>query len=321
MTLLAPNRLLLLVVVLGLAVAYVAVQVRRRPAAVRHPGLALATSVAPRRAGWRRHLAALVGAGAIVTLVVGLARPAYSASVPRKEAVVVLAIDVSGSMGATDVRPTRLAAAVAAAKSFIAAAPPTYRIGLVDFDTAGHTLVTPTTDRDAVAKALDTLKPTTGTAAGEGLGTAVDLITASTGGKATAAAKASAKPYSAVVLLTDGGNTVGRSLATASKEAKAARIPVYTIAYGTDGGTVTIAGKTEAVPSDPAAMAAVATATGGTTFTATSSSELTRVYDQIGTHIGHVVKTMELTTTLAAVAAALVAAAFVATTLWSPRLT
>lgn len=317
MTLLAPSRLWLLLAVGALAAAYVVLQLRRRHRAVRHPGVDVVRSVAPHSAAWRRHLTASALLLAVMSLVLGLARPAYSTDIPRKEAVVVLAIDVSGSMAATDVAPTRLQAAVAAATAFIGAAPDTFKIGLVTFDTAGHTKVAPTTDRSELEAALKALRPTVGTAAGEGLATAVDVVQAAAGG---AAGSTSGTPEGAVVLLTDGASTVGRSLDEASAKAADAQVPVYTIAYGTSSGTVTIRGVTTAVPSDPAAMAAVAEATGGSTYTATSAAQLNQVYDRIGIRISSLPGRIELTIPLAALAAGLLALGFAGTIVWSPRL-
>lgn len=318
MTLLAPDRLWLLAIVVALGLAYATLQRRRRHHGVRHPRVALVAAVAPRRAGWRRHLTAGALLLSVVALVGGLARPAESAVVPRKEAVVMLAVDISASMSATDVAPSRLAAAVTAARHFVDAAPDAYRIGLVSFDVAGHTLVNPTTDHGAVVRALDRLRPIRGTAAGEGLYTALDVIHATT--VADGVVIADDKPYAAVVLLTDGANTVGRSLPAAARAAAHQKVPVFTIAYGTDGGVARVNGKTVPVPADPGAMEAVARISGGKSYTAVTAAQLTGVYDQISSHIGHVTEQVELTVVLAAVAAAALTFGLGTSMLWSPRL-
>src|SRR6478609_6311248 len=209
MTLIAPDRLWLLAAVAGLVIAYVVAQRRHTAPAVRHPDLAMMDSFAPRWAGWRRHLTAFALVLALTALVVGLARPAHAVEVERKEAVVVLALDVSKSMTATDVSPTRLAAAQKAAKEFVSSAPEGYRIGLVTFDAQTHTLASPTTDRAELLAAIDGLQAANGTAAGDGLKTAVDVLEAD----ATATnATTDDGTYRAVILLADGDSSTGTTL-------------------------------------------------------------------------------------------------------------
>ena len=318
MTLIAPDRLWLLLGVAALLVAYVVAQRRHTAPAVRHPDLALMDRVAPRRVAWRRHLTEAALILALTALVVGLARPAHAVTVERKEAVVMLTLDVSKSMSATDVSPTRLAAAQAAAKDFVESAPEGYRIGLVTFDSKTHTLASPTTDRAELLQAIDSLEPGKGTAAGDGLTTAVDVLQADATAKTAAAED---DTYRAIILLADGDNTTGTTLADAAKGAAEAKIPVFTIAYGTDDATIVVDGKTMDAGADTAAIAQVAEATGGTDYTAASSQELTDVYEQIGTTIGTTTEDQELTVPLALLAAGLLALAIVGTTAWTPRLT
>lgn len=320
MTFISPDRLWLLALSVALVVAYVLLQRRSRHKAVRHPDLALVASAAPRHAGWRRHVTAGAVVLATTALVLGLARPARSMEVPRDEAVIVLALDISGSMDATDIAPSRLEAAVAAAKDFVDGAPDAFRIGLVTFDTTGHTIATPTTDKAALAAALDRVETSTDTAAGEGLATALDVVEAATAGTAASSSSSRGEPYSAIVLLADGDSTVGRPLAGVAAEAADANVPVSTIAYGTDAGTVDINGRSVAVPVDEAALAEVATTTGGTAYTAETAGQLEAIYDQIGLRVGTTTEQVELTMPLAAIAALLLAGALIASALWSPRL-
>ena len=266
MTFLAPDKLWLLAAAAALALAYLVLQRRRRHVAVRYPNLELVAAVAPRSAAWRRHVTAGAALAAVVLLLLALARPAVADEVARDEATVVLAIDVSGSMTATDVAPTRLAAAVAAAKDFVENVPDTFDVGLVTFDDAAHVLATPTTDRAVVTQALDRLTRGPGTAAGDGLFAALDTIAEATG-ETVSPGEA---PFAGVVLLADGASTVGRSLDEAAAAAADQHVPVYTIAFGTDQGTVEVDGETVPVPADPAAMSAVADTTGGEMFEATS---------------------------------------------------
>lgn len=318
MTLIAPNRLWLLALVAGLVVVYLVAQRRRTAPAVRHPDLALIDSFAPRWPSWRRHLTAFALVLALTALVVGLARPAHAVEVDRKEAVVMLALDVSKSMTATDVSPTRLAAAQKAAKEFVESAPEGYRIGLVTFDAQTHTLASPTTDRAELLAAIDGLQAANGTAAGDGLNAAVDILEADA---STKTASAGDETYRAVILLADGDSSTGTTLDQAADGAVEAEIPVFTIAYGTDDATIVVDGKTMDAGADPEAIAAVADKTGGADYTASTSEELSSVYDQIGTTIGTQIEHQELTVPLSLLAAALLALAIIGTTAWTPRLT
>jgi Ca-activated chloride channel family protein len=316
MTLLSPAKLWLLLLVAALAVGYVMLQRQRRKRAVRHPDVRLVAAVSGKRASWRRHLVAGALGFAIIALIVGLARPAHSEQVPRDEAVVMLAIDESGSMVATDIAPSRLEAAIAQAKQFIEGAPANYKIGLVGFDDSGHTLAPPTTDHQSVIDALGRLQRGHGTAAGEGLFTALDDIKAATQDSAIT----SDRPYSAVVLLADGANTIGRSLTDAAQAAVDQHVPVFSIAYGTADGTVEVDGRSVAVPSDPQSMAEVAQTTNGQTFTAESGNELASVYSEIGTTIGHITVQKEFVVACAVAALVAMVVALGGSMLWNPRL-
>jgi len=320
MTLLSPAKLWLLVLVVALAVAYVWLQRQRRRRAVRHPDVRLIAAVSGTRASWRRHLVACALGFAMTALVIGLARPAQSEEVPRQEAVVMLVIDETGSMLATDISPSRLEAAIAQAKRFIENAPANYKIGLVGFDDSGHTLAPPTTDHRSVIDALGRLQRGHGTAAGEGLYTALDDIKAATEQNTIT----SDRPYSAVVLLSDGGSDpngpVGRPLRDAAQAAADQHVPVFAIAYGTPDGTVDIDGKVVHVPPDPQAMADLAQTTGGQTFTAESGDELASVYSEIGTTIGHITVQKEFVVACALVALVAMVVALGGSMLWNPRL-
>ncbi|HEY2333193.1 MAG TPA: VWA domain-containing protein, partial [Acidimicrobiales bacterium] len=171
-----PWRLLALVFVVGLTAAYLVLQRRRRKYAVRFTNLDLLDSVAPARAGWRRHVPAAAMAVALVALVISLARPTHDVRIPKDSAVVVLAIDVSASMSATDVSPTRLQAAVAAGSEFVKQMPAGFEVGLVAFDGTARVVRTPTKDHDSVVAALGQLEVGPGTATGDGILAALDSI-------------------------------------------------------------------------------------------------------------------------------------------------
>lgn len=311
MTFLAPERLWLFAVLLVLAAAYVVLRRRRRREAVTFPNALLLSSVMKRRFAWRRHVPAAAAVLALAAGIVGIARPATAEQVPRAGEV-MLAIDISGSMAATDVTPTRLKAAVTAATGFVHDAPPNLRIGLVVFSDRATVLATPTTDRAAVTGALATLRPGPGTAAGEGLYAALHALgpTKTTG----------SKPAAAVVLLADGASTVGRSLADAAQAAKQQGVPVDTVAFGTSHGTVRLGGQTVAVPVETTALHQVATTTGGKFEAAASSQQLRSVYEEVGHGVGFETRYTEFVHLLTGVAVALLLVASALALLWMPRL-
>ena len=320
MTLLSSDRLLLLVLPLVLFVAYLLVQRSRRRVAVRFTSVELLASVAPRRSAWQRHIASGALLVALILLVVAFAQPARVERTPKQRATVVLTLDISGSMVSTDVSPTRIGAAQQAARAFVNALPPGVQVGLVAFASTASVLANPTADRSTVLAAIDGLKPGGGTAT-------ADAIMLALGTAAAVPPGADGKPTpAAIVLMSDGSPTVGRngqspsaSVDTASQAAKQAGVKVDTIAFGTTDGTVVIQGQTIAVPADPAAMAAIASATGGKTFTAQSAGELSSVYRQIGRVIGYDVHRHEITAWFTGIGLVMATLAAIAALLWTQR--
>jgi Ca-activated chloride channel family protein len=236
--------------------------------------------------------------------------------VPREAAVVVLAVDVSASMTATDVSPSRIDAAVAAASDFVDDVPERFQLGLVAFDGTARVLTTPTEDHEAVRAALQRLTPGEGTAAGEGIAAALDAIDASV----EAAGAGGQELPASIVLLSDGATTVGRSVESAAREAADRSVPVTTIAFGTDQGAVVVGGEVVPVPADPEAMAAVADITGGTASEAETAGELHDVYDDIGTRVGSVLEQREIARAFLGAAFVALLAAVAASFVWAPRL-
>ena len=225
MTFLAPSRLWLLVAIAGLAIAYVILQSRRRHYAARFTNLDLLASVAPRRPGWRRHLAAATVALGLVALVVGLARPARDEKVPSDEAVVMLVVDVSASMEATDVAPSRMEAAQAAAARFVEGVPDKFQVGLIAFDESTHVLATPTTDHAAVISAIDNLQTGPGTAGGDALSAALDTVHATLEEASADTSDEGDPPAATIVLVSDGVTTVGQPIEQATAGSRASRHP------------------------------------------------------------------------------------------------
>jgi Ca-activated chloride channel family protein len=284
MTFLSANWLWLLLLVVALLAAYIFVNLRRRQYTVRFTEVSLLASVAPKRPQWyRRHVPAALLLLSLAAMVVGLARPAHSVKVPTERATVMLAIDVSNSMAATDVAPSRLASAKSGAQAFIDRLPTKVHLGLVAFDGEATVLVSPTTDRAAVRTAVNNLQLGPATAIGEAVFACLDAI------KQSSARLTDAKgaPPGRIVLLSDGETTRGRSNSEAAAAATAAKVPVSTIAYGTAGGTLTLQGQTIAVPVNEEALHELANATGGSYHRATSGDQLRSVYANLGSSIGY----------------------------------
>lgn len=285
MSFLHPERLVLLLGVVALAAAYLVVQRRRTTTIERYTNPELHDRLVPNQVGARRHVGAALAMGALALTLVAAAQPTRPERVPREQGVVVLAIDTSLSMNATDISPNRLDAAIAGASSFVDELPPGIEVGLVSFNSAARLLVSPTDDHDAVKASIATLTTNERTATGEAVYTSIDAVKTALTDKGIEVGTDEAP--AAIVLLSDGVETVGRSVSDATQAASDAKIPVSTIAYGTPDGTVTIGGDTIGVPADTVTMEAVADQTGGTYFEATSAGELEDVYADIQTTIGY----------------------------------
>jgi Ca-activated chloride channel family protein len=266
---------------------------RRRRYPVRFPALATLAAVAAPEPRWSRHLPFALFALALAALAVSLARPEKTVQVAVERASVVLVTDISRSMSATDVSPTRLEAARRAALSFLDKVPERLRVGLVTFSDAAQTLQTPTTDHAAVSDALESLQPIAGTATGAGLGTALDDLRIR-GGDTSAR-----RPPAALVLLSDGSATDGAAAYQVAAEARRLRVPIYTVALGTADGTITLQGRTLYVPPDTEALQRIASTSGGQAFRAEDSDQLDAVYDRLGSQIGTKPEKREITTLFA----------------------
>lgn len=315
----APWLFLLLLVVIALAALYVVLQSRRKQYAVRFSNLELLSSVAPKRPGWRRHVPAAVVGASLVFLVVGLAQPVHETQVANESRIVMLAIDVSKSMEATDVSPSRLEAAQSAAEEFTMSLPQGYEVGLVSYSDSAILDVPPTTNHRQVANAISQLKPDGSTASGDAIMTSLQAIKAARAAAGINSDSAAAKS-AAIVLLSDGDQKVGVTLEQASAAAAKAGVPVSTITFGTASGTVTSPeGIVIPVPPNPQAMAAVAQATGGKAFDAASASELSQVYSQIQGDVGVTTEVSQLWQWFVALAFLALLGACVASFIWTNR--
>jgi Ca-activated chloride channel homolog len=306
----SPQRLWLLLAVVALAAVYVVMQRRRSRYAVRFTNLPLLDKVAPVRPGWRRHLPALAFLVMLALLVTAFARPAANAKVPRERATIMVALDVSGSMAATDVEPNRLEAAQRAALAFLDQLPERFNVGLVVFDRNASLLASPSTDRDVLRGQLQGLDLGPGTAIGEAVFTSLDTIA---GFDAQAASN---PPPSRIVLLSDGASNTGRSPAQAAQAAAEAKVPVSTIAYGTPDGQL----NGTPVPVDATTLRGLAETTGGSFYEAASANELRKVYQDIGSSIGYRTERREVSAWFVGIGLIAALAAAAASLTWFSRL-
>jgi Ca-activated chloride channel family protein len=279
----APQRLLILLVIPLLILAYIFASRRKNRRGMRFTNTSMLDVVVPKQSQWRRHLAVALSLLSLITLTAAFARPKTVVDVPRERATVVLVIDASLSMQATDVRPTRLDAAKEAAIEFVNQLPEKYNVSVVSMAGTAAVLVPPTTAHNTVENAIRSIQLQDSTAIGEGIASALSALRQAPKDPNDPDAVAPG----AIVLLTDGKNTVGRAPLQAAGEARAAEVPIYTIAYGTENGYVELEGKREPVPVDHEAMKDIAELTEGRYFAAATAEELKTVYENIGSSVGY----------------------------------
>lgn len=311
---LQPWWLLALLPVAAVVGGYLWRQWRRRSHAISFANLDLLRQIAPTGLGWRRHLAAVAFVLALVALTVGMARPALDRQEPVERATIVLAIDVSLSMDATDVAPSRLQAAQQAAIDFARQLPPTHNLGLVSFARTANVLVAPTTDREQVVRGIESLALAEATATGEAVFTSLEAI------RQVPADGADGPPPARILLLTDGYRTYGRTVDEAAAAAAEANVAVSTVAFGTDSGMVDIGGQFYRVPVDRDSMAQLAETTGGQYYEAESLAELSAVYEDMGSSVGYRIVPYEITQWYLGGALGLALLAGALSLLWTSRL-
>jgi Ca-activated chloride channel homolog len=354
MTFAEPLFLIGLLLVPAALVLYRIVQRRRSRYVVRFTNVDLLGNLVPRTPAWRRHVPPALYLGAIAALVFALARPSMTLAVPREEATIILTMDVSGSMEATDVSPTRLDAAKAAASAFVDRLPAGFKVGLVAFSTSPRTVVEPTTDRTKLHAALDDLQAKGGTALGDAIITSLEAAgldpdnpnataaspaptdssapdastspaPSATPNPSGSAAPGTEKPIVATVLLSDGANSTGEmEPIPAAEKAAALNVPIYAISLGTADGVVTVPDElgqmhTVNVPPDTETLAAIAETTGGRAFTAPTASDLDAIYQSLGSKIGYTSEEREVTQWFAAAGLLLVVTGAGLATLWFNR--
>jgi Ca-activated chloride channel homolog len=281
----SPQWLWLLIGVFALAAVYLVLQLRRRRYVARFSNAGLLASIAPKRPGWRRHLTFATLLLALTVLSVGVARPTAAVRVPREEATVMLALDISLSMQATDVLPTRIDAAKKAAIEFADLLPPKINLGLVAFAKAAEVKVPPTIDRDSFKAAVNSLELRESTAIGDAVEACLDAIRTYS---ASTTVKGSKTPPAQIVLLSDGTSNSGKKPLDAAQDAIKQKVPVATIAFGTPSGTVDLPGEgVQPVPADRTTLHRLANATHGSFHTAVSEQELSAIYKDLGSQIGY----------------------------------
>jgi Ca-activated chloride channel family protein len=329
---------LLFLLIVPLVLAFALWMDRRR---ARYPvaftNLDVLAQVAAKQRSWRRWVPLVLFLLALAAASTALARPRATVSVPANRATVVLLVDVSGSMRAADVRPTRLGAAQAAMGAFADRVPKGVKVGLVSFSTGPNLLVIPTTDRTILHEGIDLLAPEAGTAIGDGLELAVQTVKQSVG---DAPRSKDGKIPGAIVLLSDGAQTRGTLTPLQGADvAKTAGIRVFTVALGTDHGTLGFGpfggyglgggfgpggpgggGRRFPVRPDPATLAAIARETGGQTFRAKSASKVEAIYKQLGASIAHKKQTREVSSWFTGLAALLVLTSLAAARMTGERL-
>jgi Ca-activated chloride channel family protein len=320
-----PGRLLILALPVALVIGYLVLQARRRRYALRFTTVEMLDEVAPDRPGWRRHLTALGLIMAAVVATVAFARPVIAGETLESTKIVVLAIDTSISMEAEDVSPSRIDAAREAATAFLDAVPEGVAVGVVGFDGTARHLVSPTTRIDAVRRviegAIDHGSLGEGTAIGEAVFLGIEAIESSVEAAGEEVAPESGEAAGTVVVLSDGETTMGRSNDEAATAARSAGIPVHTIAFGTDAGTIQDPFNGEIpVPVNEQALAELARQTEGKAMTAVSVEELSQVYEDLGRSVTVEREQVEIGDWFAGAALGLLTLAGVGSLLWFGRL-
>jgi Ca-activated chloride channel homolog len=321
MSFISPALLLGLLLIPAVLVFLVAFNRRRARYPVVYTNLEVLASVAEPRREWRRWLPVAFVLLALATATTALARPRVHQRVPEENATIVLLVDVSGSMRAADVHPSRLDAAVTAMHTFLENVPKRVNVGLVTFSSTADVLTPPTNDHQTVDDVLNYLTPEAATALSGGLETATKLVVRSLRAKGVEHEPGSYLP-AAIVLESDGSQNRGSETpADAARHAKAAGVRVYGVALGTPHGTIEddfgLTRTTIPVPPDPQSVRTIAAITGGKAYTAQTSDRLSEVYKALGSNIGRKDEVREITSWFAAATAVLLGIGVGLSRVWS----
>lgn len=314
-----PLALIALLVVPVLVFVYMSAERRRRAQASRFGTPALLAGIVVARPRLRRHVPFVLLLVALSALILGVARPKATLSVPREEATIMLALDTSFSMAATDVKPSRLKAALAAAASFLDKVPERYRVGLVSFSTQAQLILPPTADRLLAKEALAQIRLGQGTAIGSAIVRAVQAV------RPPGQRPSPDDVPATILLLSDGAQTgAGPTPVEAAVAARRAGIPVSTVALGTSDAVVEVplpGGLKErvVVAPDKRTLQAVAQQAGGRFYEAPSAEQLEEVYRELGSRIGKVRQRKEITAAFAGAGGVLALVAAAVSMLWFRR--
>lgn len=309
----SPLWLLALAAIPIAIVAAIAARRRSRRYAVRFPAVSTLALAAGAGSSWRRHLPAAFALTAIAVLALALARPRMSYSAPTGKASVILVMDHSGSMAATDVQPSRLAAAERAANTFIDQLPATVLVGAIAFSSSPDAVQAPVADHGAARELIAAENANGSTATGDALELALQLLRGSD----------RKHPPSAIVLLSDGAANAGVDVTTVARQAAQDRIPIDTVALGTPNGVLPSPDPFQpptAVPPDPQLMQEIAQLSGGRSFNAQSADELSSIYSNLGHQLGTVTRKRDITAAFAIGGVVFLLLGAATSTRWSGRL-
>jgi Ca-activated chloride channel family protein len=313
-----PLVLLALLALPVLAISYARAQRNRRAAADAFAAPAVRPSVTPRHPGWRRHAPMIAAGLALAVLILAAAKPQRTVAVPVERASIVLATDVSGSMTATDLRPSRLDAAKRAAREFVDRAPSRLLIGVLAFNGTPTVIQNPARERDGVRAAIAGMTPSGATATGEAIAASTEMLR-------PGRARTKRRPPAAILLLSDGTSTRGRDPVELARAARRVGVRVYTVALGTSRGTITVTrqdGSTEIkpVPPDRDSLAQVARVSRGKAYTAGSAAQLKEIYEQLGSELGRKKEKRQITSAFAGGGLLLLLVGIAMSTRWFGRL-
>ena len=346
MTFLWPEMLWLLLIVPALVAAYFYLLRRKQQEAVRYASLSMVKQAMGPSQRFRRHIPPLLFLIALIAMTVAIARPAAVITLPSQHQTIILAMDVSGSMRATDVQPNRISASQAAAKAFVAEQPSNVRIGVVSFAATASVVQTPTRNRDEIIAAIDRFQLQRGTAIGSGIIVALATIFPDAGidvssliygrnaprgvplDHAAKAEKPAFKPVppgsytsAAIILLTDGQRTTGPDSLEAARMAADRGVRVFTVGFGTASGeTIGFEGWSMRVRLDEETLKAIAKMTHGEYFYAGTATDLKKVYDSLNSRFLLEKKDMEISALFAAAAAVTALVSALLSLLWFHRI-
>jgi Ca-activated chloride channel family protein len=327
----------LLLLIPALVAAYIFAQRRRQKYALRYASLSLVKEALGRGPGWRRHVPAVLFLTAMAVMIAALARPAAIVVLPSQQGTIILTLDNSGSMRADDVKPSRMEAAKAAAKAFVAKQPRHQRVGVVAFAGTASLVQPPTRDRDAIFAAIDRLTLQRATAVGSGILTSLNAILEEYGdrpisfqpepfgggGGLESAPLQQGEPISSaiIVLMSDGQSNTGPPPLEVVEQAAARGIKIYTVGLGNPEGTIiTFYNRAMRVRLDEETLKRIAEKTNGAYFRAGTDTDLKEIYENLGTRLVFKPERTEITALFAAFAAALLLAAGGFSLLWFNRL-